>query len=194
MSIAQQREACVKRVIEQVRGIERDQGITRESLAMIGEALLELSGQPELFPESEFPPSQDANSNHMYTLSVDPDKRFALYLDCSSTGSETPPHNHTTWAVIAGVRGEEQNRFYEPVAAGAQDERGALKPTGAKTVRPGVVVCLLPDDFHSVHVPAGQINMNFHLYGRSLDTLSERVMFDSQTRSYKHFAAHPDTR
>lgn len=194
MSIAQQREELVARVVECVRDIEHTHGVTRESLALIGEVLQDLSGQPQLFPESEFPPNEDPNSNRMYTLSVDNDRRFALYLDCSSTGTETPPHNHTTWAVIAGMKGEEENQFYAPLEAEPGGERGALRPTGSVIVKPGTVVCLLPDDFHSIHVPAGQVNMNFHMYGRSLDTLEERVMFDKKTQSYTHFEAHPDTR
>lgn len=194
MSIAQQREELVARVIERIRHIEHTHGVTRESLALMGETLQDLSGQPQLFAESEFPPNEVPNSNHMYTLSVDADRRFALYLDCSSTGTETPPHNHTTWAVIAGMQGEEENRFYESIEAKPGDERGALRPAGSVTVKAGTVVCLLPDDFHSIHVPAGQVNMNLHLYGRSLDTLDERVMFDTETQSYAHFAAHPDTR
>ena len=47
-----------------------------------------------------------------YRLAEDADHRFALYAAAGAPGRQAPPHNHTTWAVIAGVYGEEHNVFY----------------------------------------------------------------------------------
>ena len=49
----------------------------------------------------------------LYRVSEDPDHRYALYVNSSLGGHGTPAHNHTTWAVIVGITGEELNRFYD---------------------------------------------------------------------------------
>jgi predicted metal-dependent enzyme (double-stranded beta helix superfamily) len=187
---SEQRAEAIERMMGVIRDVEHRQGVTRDSLAAIRSELIDLGLRAELFPEEEF--GLHGRSGYMYTLSVDPDQRFALYLDCSLGEGETPPHNHTTWAVIAGVRGEERNRFYRRIA-GDGAAHGALEPTGDFTVRPGEGVCLLPDDFHSVCCPVGRLNMNLHLYGRSLSQLTGRVQYDAATRRYRPYGAPPET-
>jgi len=128
----------------------------------------------------------------VYRLSEDPDHRLALYMSVGKTGKETPPHDHTTWAVIAGVRGAELNRFYQPRGTAPDGGRGPLAQSGTLLVEPGAGVAFMPDDFHSIHVEGGRLNMNLHLYGLALDRLVDRVKFDAETGGYSHFAAHPD--
>jgi len=53
----------------------------------------------------------------------------ALYANASLGGYGTPAHNHTTWAVIVGVTGEELNRFYD------RDVLAGVRETGRDVVR-----------------------------------------------------------
>ena len=50
--------------------------------------------------------------------------------------------------MIAGVRGDEHNVFYERVDNRAEPGRGQLRRTHDRVVRKGSAVALLPDDFH----------------------------------------------
>src|SRR5687767_10664171 len=107
----------IQAAVTQIRGIEKRDGVTRESLEKIKQRLIRLA-RPELFPESDFPPPAPGGKlkSCLYRVSEDPDHRFALYVNASLGGHSTPAHNHTTWAVIVGVSGEELNRFYERTA------------------------------------------------------------------------------
>ena len=128
----------------------------------------------------------------MHTLSIDSDQRFALYLDCCDDDVETPPHNHTTWAVIAGVEGGELNRFYEETGQPAGGGRGPLAQVREYLGEPGTAVAMMPDDFHSIHVSGGRSNKNLHMYGLGLTELHERVKYDFATGTYAPFLPHPD--
>jgi predicted metal-dependent enzyme (double-stranded beta helix superfamily) len=198
MTIAEDRDRAVRQAVAAVRRIASGQGVTRASLEAVRSELIRLAAQRELFSEKDFPIGDAPGGERLYTLSVDPDDRFALYLDCCDAHTETPPHNHTTWAVIVGVHGEELNRFYRPrhVEAAeeraAPDQRGPLELVGEETVRPGGGVCLLPDDFHSIHVEGGRVNMNLHMYGKALSDLPDRVKYDWESETYAWFAPHPD--
>ena len=96
--------------------------------------------------------------------------------------STCPPHNHTTWAVIAGIEGSEENRFYARTAAGPQ-------PSGGQDVGPGVAVGFLPEELHSIHVQGEVPVLNFHMYGLALDRLHRREFWDRKSESWKIFPA-----
>ena len=57
----------------------------------------------------------------------DPDHRFALYMSVGKTGKETPPHDHTTWACIGGIKGKEHNKLYDRVDDGKTPFRGEVR-------------------------------------------------------------------
>ncbi len=187
------REAAVAETVAKVRRIENEQGITRESLAEIRAELLRLAARRELFPPEDFPGPADGKDNRLYTLSMDPDKRFALYLNRGSAQKDTPPHNHTTWAVVVGIAGEERNKIYRPV----DDEDGGpalLEVAQEIIVRPGTGVCLLPDDVHSIHMRGDDPKLHLHMYGKAISEMRERMKFDPDTGRREHYPPHPDAR
>ena len=93
----------------------------------------------------------------IYRLAEDPDHRFALYASAGGAGKKVPPHNHTTWAIIAGVHGAERNVVYDRLDNGAREDLVQLReaPAKEKTLRRGDVICYLPEDFHHIETPGG---------------------------------------
>ena len=180
-SIADRRAAAVDDMLARVREIERTRGVTRDALNDMREELYELAARKELFPGSDFPPPEGGASNIRYLLSEDADKRFALYMNSIRPGKLTNPHNHTTWAIVAAVEGEEINRFYERTDDGADPGKAALKQIGEVVVRPGVGVAMMPDDIHSIAVTGGAPTLHLHIYGKSLDAIPDRLGFDLET-------------
>ena len=177
-SIADQRAAAVADMLARVREIERAQGVTREALNDMREELYKLAARKELFPTSDFPPPGGDTPNIRYLLSEDSDRRFALYMNSIKPGKLTDPHNHTTWAIVAAVEGEEINRFYERTDDGSDPGKAALRQTDEVVVRPGVGVTMMPDDIHSIAVVGDMPTLHLHMYGKSLDAVTDRLGFD----------------
>lgn len=180
-----ERNRAVEAAVADIRAIERERGVTRDGLARMKRRLLGLAAQADLFPAEEFPPPDgdvDFPAN-VYRIAEDDDHRFALYVQSARGALDTPAHNHTTWAVIAGIRGDELNRFYERTAD------GGVVQTGERAVRKGSAVAFLPDELHSIHVAAGGTAVNFHMYGLALDRLHEREYYRADDNSWRNFPA-----
>ena len=183
----QERKREVEKTVADVREIERREGVTRASLEKIKQRLARLAARQDLFTASDYPPPRagEKRTSCLYRVAEDPDHRFALYVNSSDGNYGTPAHNHTTWAVIVGVSGEELNRFYERTADGPREK-------GSAVVRQGTGVAFLPEDLHSIHIQAPLIN--FHMYGLALEQLHHREYYKADERAWKIFPPHSDIR
>src|SRR5436305_4106373 len=181
------RREQVDAAVAEVREIERCDGVTRASLEKIKERLMRLAVRQDLFTASDYPPPKpgDKRNSCLYRVAEDADHRFALYVNSSDGNYGTPAHNHTTWAVIVGVSGEELNRFYERAENGVREKGNAV-------VKQGTGVAFMPDDLHSIHIQAPLIN--FHMYGLALEELKRREYYKPEERAWKVFPPHSDIR
>ena len=194
MSLMEERRAAVEQALERVRRIEAERGVTRAALEAVKPVLIELAARNELFPPEHFPVSPNGHGR-VYRLAEDADRRFALYASAGVPGKAQPPHNHTTWAVIAGVFGDEHNVFYDRVDNRDIPGVGRLRRTGELTVRRGNACAFLPDDFHTIEVTGDRPSLHLHLYGMSLENLPERLFFaGAEGGAYSAFGAPPDIR
>src|SRR5688572_17970234 len=188
MTLHQERAAAVRRLVDESRAIEKT-GVSRANLERIGGLLASLAARAELFPQEEFPLGADGG---IYRLAEDPDHRFALYASAGGPGKKVPPHNHTTWAIIAGVHGAERNVVYDRLDNGAQPDKVQLReaPAKEKTLRNGDFITYLADDFHHIETPAGSGDaLHLHFYGLSLEHLPDRVSVDMATGTARRFMA-----
>src|SRR6185503_10341047 len=181
------RKKEIEATVADVRRIEKEEGVTRASLEKIKQRLMRLAALQELFTASDYPPPKpgDKRNSCLHRVAEDADHRFALYVNSSDGNYGTPAHNHTTWAVIVGVSGEELNRFYERVEIGVREKGNAV-------VRQGTGVCFMPEDLHSIHIQAPLIN--FHMYGLALEQLHHREYYQAEERAWKVFPPHSDIR
>ena len=188
MNQHQERTAAVRHLVDEAKRIEQN-GVNYATLEKIGGLLSSLANRADLFPQDEFPLGADGG---IYRLSEDPDHRFALYASAGGAGKKVPPHNHTTWAIIAGVHGAERNVVYERLDNGAREDVVQLReaPAKEKTLRRGDFICYLPDDFHHIETPPGEGDaLHLHFYGLSLEHLPNRVSVDMATEAAKRFMA-----
>lgn len=185
--VQQQRRQAVAAAVSKIRDIEHRQGITRDALEHIRGALAELAARKELFPESDYPSPGEQERSFMYLISEDDDHRFALYLSTGVPGRSSPPHNHTTWATIVGMDGEEENRVYERLDDGSVPGKGQLREVRRVVLRPGDGIAFMPDDIHSIHVVSSKPTRHLHMYGVSVEHLPNRIEFDIERGTCKVF-------
>jgi rhodanese-related sulfurtransferase/predicted metal-dependent enzyme (double-stranded beta helix superfamily) len=178
MTLQEQRGQAVSELIERVRAIESKDGVSRASLDRIKAELIALASRSELFPSAHFA-NIPGRAGTIYHLAEDPDGRFALYGSAGVPGKAQPPHNHTTWASIAGVYGDEHNVFYERTDRNETPGEGRLKKTHELTIRHGNACAMLPDDFHTIEVTSKSESLHLHLYGKTLEDLPDRITFPS---------------
>lgn len=179
--------SAVEAAIARIKTRDADDD-TPAALEHRAQALAELVGKRDLFSMDTFAaPSAGGVLSTRYALHEDPDGRHALYVNALLLGKTSVPHNHGTWAVIVAIEGEEVNRVYRR-KAGADS---AIELDREFAVRPGQPALYGPDDIHSIHVQADRPALLFHLYGRALETLTERLAFDLETgTSYPYNEKH----
>ncbi len=180
IQVTTRRDRAVKAAMDDIRRMDAAGPLDREKVAQFRTRLLELLEQRELFPASDFPPPPETGS-YLYRVAEDEDGRFALYVNACKDRTDSPPHNHTTWAVVCGFEGEELNRFYRRTAD------GGVEQTHEEMVEQGCGVAMLADDLHSIHISGGALN--FHMYGLALDRLNERVYYSERESTWKLMAA-----
>ncbi len=88
-------------------------------------------------------------------------------------GVVTPPHNHTTWAVIGVYGGREDNTFYRKSTTGLQE-------IARKEFRVGSSIFLDPGVIHAVANPLEVPTLAIHVYGADLVT-ARRSMWNPHT-------------
>jgi len=192
MTIQQQRARAVGELVGRVRAIEAKEGVSRASLEKIKSELIALAGRSELFPPAHFA-NIPGRLGTIYHLAEDADGRFALYGSAGVPGKAQPPHNHTTWASIAGVYGDEHNVFYERVDSGETPGEGRLRRSHELTIQRGNACAMLPDDFHTIEVTSGSESLHLHLYGKTLEDLPDRITFPSSAGGkVARFMAKPE--
>lgn len=181
------RQAAVAAFIAAARQhLDTDAPLTHDHLRPVAAALEHLGLQRDLFPDDHFRVTAE-HPAQVYRLAEDPDGQYALYVSAGLPGKSQPPHDHTTWAIIAGIAGRERNVFFrrEKTDDPARDN---LHENANSDVVAGTSVRLLPDDVHTIELIGEDRGLHLHFYGLALDRLHHRVVFDSpQGGSFRTF-------
>ncbi|WP_398496329.1 cysteine dioxygenase [Variovorax sp.] len=192
-AIAAQRRIAVDQALADIRAIAAAQALDRAVLARITARLEKLATNAALFTREDFPPpaaSEGVGASTRYRLNPgDGDDDVALYLNSINPGKTSIPHNHTTWATIVAVEGQEENRVYRRTDDGSDPAVARLELEREVTVQPGTSIAFLPEDLHSIHVIGDRPTLHFHLYGQPLETLSRRIGVNLETGAIVNYNA-----
>ena len=182
------RAQAVRDFIAQVKAVAPDAArATPEQLAQVATLLEALGRRRELFPSEAFT-VVPGRPTSIYRLAEDVDGGYALYLSLGEAGKAQPPHDHTTWAIIAGVSGNERNEVYAR-SAGKEPGRDVLTHVRRVDVGPGNSIVLGPNDVHTIELVGDAAGAHLHFYGLALDRLHGRVVFESTAGgSYRTFS------
>ncbi|EWH01394.1 cysteine dioxygenase family protein [Halomonas sp. BC04] len=172
------RQQAVNDTLGRVRQVLDQQGLSRHALEEVLIELKQLAGCREFWSADDFPPPSEGERQARYLIDQQDDQTIALYLNVMRPGKRIPPHNHTTWACIAAIEGEESNTLYRRLDDGLIAGRATLKVDREIIIGPGQGVAMMPDDIHSVLIEGDTPIRHLHLYGRALETLTERITFD----------------
>jgi predicted metal-dependent enzyme (double-stranded beta helix superfamily) len=122
----------------------------------------------------------------VHLLHEELDHTLAVFTIAWLPGKGAPPHNHGTWAVVAGVDGPEKNIFWERLDDGSRPGYAEIRSERVGVFGPGEVVSFLPDDIHSVVNETGQVTVSLHVYGKHLN-YTGRSQFDPERNTESPF-------
>lgn len=194
MILSEPRRRAVQQSIERIKTVIAKGRLDRIVLAEVLAEVRGLADARELWSEAEFPAPDEASRQARYLIQEDPDHGYALYLNVMLPGRRIPPHNHTTWACVAGIEGEEHNFVYRRLDDGGTPGHAELELSDMVRVGPDSGIALLPDDIHAVEIRGGTPIRHLHMYGRALETLSERLTFDIEAKTCKPMPIGVQTR
>jgi predicted metal-dependent enzyme (double-stranded beta helix superfamily) len=122
-----------------------------------------------------------------FMLHEEPDHSLAIVVVTWLPGEETPPHDHGTWAVIAGLRGRETNHWWKRMDDGRRPGYAEVRRDGLARVEPDVVIAMGARRIHSVQNDSKDVSVSLHIYGMHVDH-TERCKFDPEKRTSSPYA------
>jgi predicted metal-dependent enzyme (double-stranded beta helix superfamily) len=161
-------ETDPRRIIERVRPLARDLALARTWL------------EPRHYQCDE------GQGFGVHLLHEEADHSLAVFAGAWMPGRGAPPHNHGTWAVVAGVDGAETNVFWKRVDDGARPGYAEIVRQGAKVFADGDVVSFQPDAIHSVVNETSAVTVSLHVYGMHVN-YTTRSQFDPEARVERAF-------
>lgn len=175
-------KTLAEQTLNAIRTLHQQEGITPDSLKKTAALLERLAASKDLFSFANFPlPQPGEPLSTRYELYVGEGQEYALYLQSLLPGKKSPPHNHKTWAVIVGIEGEEVSRIYQRVDDRSQPGKAQLELVGKVPVRQGNPGIFTGEDIHSIHIEGQEPALQFHLYGKALESLTDREGFNLET-------------
>ncbi|ARV57413.1 cupin [Nostocales cyanobacterium HT-58-2] len=108
---------------------------------------------------------------------------FTVQTVTFAPGTLSTIHNHGTWGVVAVLKGEERNRFWQRTPN--LEHKDKIERTGELTLFPGDIISFTPDAIHSVEAVGDQPTVTFNIYGET--RMQERFEFDTMTHTARNF-------
>jgi predicted metal-dependent enzyme (double-stranded beta helix superfamily) len=130
--------------------------------------------------------SDEAQGFGVHLLHEEPDHSLAVFAVNWLPGRGTPPHDHGTWAVVAGIEGVERNVRYRRVDDGSRAGHAQLEVKKEFDAAPGEVVCIRSGGIHKVTNETDALTLSLHTYGRHVNH-TNRAQFDLATNEYREF-------
>jgi predicted metal-dependent enzyme (double-stranded beta helix superfamily) len=171
----------LERFVVDLREIALKANDEREILTRVRPLVRELALSKEWVLPHHYKALEE-QGNGVHLLHEEPDHTLAIVAVCWLPGRETPPHNHGTWAAVAGVDGPERNIFWRRADDGSRAGYAELERAGEKVVEVGDVLTMPTGTIHSVANDTTAITLTLHVYGRHLN-FSPRSQFDIDKRT-----------
>ena len=127
----------------------------------------------------------------VHLLHEEPDHSLGVFVVNWLPGRGTPPHDHGTWAIVAGIEGVERNVRYGRVDDNSRDDYAELEVKKEFDAAPGEVLCIRTGGIHKVSNETDQLTLSLHTYGRHVNH-TDRSQFNTDTNERKQFIVNVD--
>lgn len=120
----------------------------------------------------------------VHVLHEEPDHTLAVFAVSWLPGRGTEPHDHGTWAVVAGVEGIERNVRYKRLDDGSRSDYAELEVKTDFKASEGDLVCMKTGGIHMVRNETDSVTLSLHTYGKHVNH-TIRSQFDLESKEKK---------
>ena len=163
--------------IDALRRIAKETSEPREIIRRVTPLARALALARDRWVEPGYYHADPAQGFGIHVLHEEPDHTLAVFAIAWLPGRSVMPHNHGTWAVVAGVDGPETNVFWTRLDDGSRKGFAEIEKQASKVFAEGDVVSFLPESIHSVMNETDQVTLSLHTYGKNLN-YTTRSQFD----------------
>jgi len=122
----------------------------------------------------------------LHLLHEEADHTLAAFVVSWGMGRGTTPHDHGTWAVVAGLRGAERNEMWRRLDARDRPGYAEIVRVGERVFGADELLVMPAGVIHSVWNDTGGVTVSLHVYGRHINH-TERSQYDPASRSEKPY-------
>lgn len=108
---------------------------------------------------------------------------FTIQTVTFTPGTISNIHNHGTWGVVAILKGQEKNTFWQRKPTSKFSDK--IESTKESLLFPGDIISFVPGAIHCVEAVADEPTVTFNLYGETKS--KQRFEFDVVSHTAKNF-------
>ena len=173
------------RYVEDLRRIARETDDEDEIIGRVGPLARRVAIEKDWLDPSHYQADPEQGFG-VHLLHEEPDHSLAVFVVSWLPGRGTPPHDHGTWAVVAGVEGAEHNVRYRRLDDGSRPDYAELEVKHDFDADEGALVCMKTGGIHAVRNETDRVTLSLHTYGKHVN-YTQRAQFDPETREKKDF-------
>ena len=122
----------------------------------------------------------------VHVLHEEADHSLAVFMVSWEPHNGVAPHDHGTWALIAGVEGIERNTSYARLDDRSRDGYAEIEVKSELQAGPGDLVCMKNGGIHSVWNETDRVTLSLHTYGMHVN-YTERSQYDPESNGAEAF-------
>jgi predicted metal-dependent enzyme (double-stranded beta helix superfamily) len=149
----------------------------REILRRVRFLALRAAASSSAWMEKRFYTADAEQGFGVHLLHEEPDHALAIMAVSWLPHRGAPPHDHGTWAVLAGVDGVERNVLYERIDDRSRAGHAELRQVTVRNVGEAQVLTMAAGSIHAVSNDSDRTTLSLHIYGRNVQYLA-RSSFD----------------
>jgi len=183
---AELKEYSIQSLVKDLRRVVSEASDERDILNRVRPLARRAALSKDSWFEKRFYGTDPEQGFGVHLLHEEPDHALAVFAVSWLPSRGAPPHDHGTWAVVAGVEGPEKNEFFERVDDRSRSGYAELKKIEETVFGAGDVLAMRTGQIHGVRNESGAVSVSLHIYGKNIQHTG-RSRFDVETRTETPF-------
>jgi predicted metal-dependent enzyme (double-stranded beta helix superfamily) len=171
--------------VEDLRKIAAETDDEEEIISRVGPLAQRLAVDKAWLESKHYETNADQGFG-VHLLHEEPDHSLAVLVVNWLPGRGAPPHDHGTWAVVAGVEGVERNIRYRRTDDRNRPGYATLEVKHDFNADAGELICMKTGGIHAVQNETDAVTLSLHTYGKHVNH-TNRSQFNLETNEIKEF-------